>query len=85
MRLLLTIYWNWKVYKKVKFIFKKLDMEILMVRPYQFYFNQQTAANNFFQSNINIEHANELAIAEFDTMVEQLRAHQIKLNVVQDT
>jgi hypothetical protein len=60
-------------------------MEILMVRPYQFYFNQQTAANNFFQSNINIENANELAIAEFDAMVEKLRAHHIKVNVVQDT
>jgi hypothetical protein len=60
-------------------------MEILMVRPYQFYFNQQTAANNFFQSNINIKNANELAIAEFDAMVEKLRAHQIKVNVVQDT
>jgi len=60
-------------------------MEILMVRPFQFYFNQQTAANNFFQSNIHIENANELAIAEFDAMVEQLRAHQIKVNVVQDT
>ena len=56
-----------------------------MVRPYQFYFNQQTAANNFFQSNINIENANELAIAEFDAMVETLRANQIKVNVVQDT
>jgi hypothetical protein len=56
-----------------------------MVRPFQFYFNQQTAANNFFQSNINIENANELAIAEFDAMVEKLRAHQIKVNVVQDT
>ena len=60
-------------------------MEILMVRPYQFYFNQQTAANNFFQSNINIENANELAIAEFDAMVEKLRDHQIKVNVIQDT
>ena len=60
-------------------------MEILMVRPYQFYFNQQTASNNFFQSNINIENANELAIAEFDTMVEKLRAHQILVKVVQDT
>jgi len=60
-------------------------MEILMVRPYQFYFNQQTASNNFFQSNINIENANELAIAEFDAMVEKLRAHQIIVNVVQDT
>ena len=60
-------------------------MEILMVRPFQFYFNQQTAANNFFQSNIHIENANELAIAEFDAMVEQLRAHQIKVKVVQDT
>ena len=56
-----------------------------MVRPFQFYFNQQTAVNNFFQSNINIENANELAIAEFDAMVEQLRAHQIKVKVVQDT
>ena len=60
-------------------------MEILMVRPYQFYFNQQTAANNFFQSNINIENANELAIAEFDTMVERLRSHQIEVKVIQDT
>jgi hypothetical protein len=60
-------------------------MEILMVRPFQFYFNQQTAANNFFQSNIDIENANELAIAEFDAMVEQLGAHQIKVNVIQDT
>jgi len=60
-------------------------MEILMVRPYQFYFNQQTAANNFFQSNINIENANELAIAEFDTMVEKLLAHQIKVKVIQDS
>ena len=56
-----------------------------MVRPYQFYFNQQTASNNFFQSNINIENANELAIAEFDTMVVKLRAHQILVKVVQDT
>jgi len=60
-------------------------MEILKVRPYQFYFNQQTAANNFFQSNIIIENANALAIAEFDAMVKQLRAHQIKVNVLQDT
>ncbi len=60
-------------------------MEILMVRPFQFYFNQQTAANNFFQSNINIENSNELAIAEFDAMVEQLRTHKIKVQVVQDT
>lgn len=56
-----------------------------MVRPFQFYFNQQTAANNFFQSNINIENSNELAIAEFDAMVEQLRTHKIKVQVVQDT
>jgi hypothetical protein len=60
-------------------------MEILMVRPYQFYFNQQTASNNFFQSNVNIENANELAIAEFDAMVDQLHQHQIKVKVVQDT
>jgi hypothetical protein len=60
-------------------------MEILMVRPYQFFFNKQTATNNFFQSNINIENANELAIAEFDAMVEQLSAYQIEVKVIQDT
>jgi hypothetical protein len=60
-------------------------MEILMVRPYQFYFNQQTAANNFIQSNNNIENANELAFAEFDKLVEKLREHQIKVYVVHDT
>jgi hypothetical protein len=60
-------------------------MEILMIRPFQFYFNQQTASNNFFQSNINIENANELAIAEFDSMVEQLRANHITVKVIQDT
>jgi hypothetical protein len=56
-----------------------------MVRPYQFYYNPQTASNNFFQSDSNIDNANELAIAEFDAMVKQLRAHQIKVKVVQDT
>jgi len=56
-----------------------------MIRPFQFYFNQQTASNNFFQSNINIENANELAIAEFDSMVEQLRANHITVKVIQDT
>jgi hypothetical protein len=60
-------------------------MEILMVRPYQFYFNHQTAANNFFQSDAKIENANELAIIEFDIMVEQLRAHQIDVKVIQDS
>ena len=60
-------------------------MEILMVRPYQFFFNKQTATNNFFQSNINIENANELAIAEFDAMVVQLSANEIKVKVIQDT
>jgi len=60
-------------------------MEILMIRPYQFYFNKQTASNNFFQSNIEIENANELAIAEFDNMVNILRTLQIKVKVVQDT
>jgi len=60
-------------------------MEILMIRPYQFYFNTETASNNFFQSNHTIENANELAIAEFDNMVKLLRAQKIKVVVIQDT
>lgn len=60
-------------------------MEILMVRPYQFYYNKQTAVNNFFQSNCSLENIPLLAITEFDRMVEKLRAYDIKVIVIQDT
>ena len=58
-----------------------------MVRPAAFGFNAETAANNYFQSNPNIEH-NELqqkALTEFDNMVQTLRSHAINVLVIEDT
>ena len=58
-----------------------------MVRPAAFGFNAETAANNYFQSNPNIEN-NELqqkALTEFDNMVQTLRSHAINVLVIEDT
>lgn len=58
---------------------------ILMIRPISFGFNEETAANNYFQqkpgSNLNIQQA---AIEEFDKMVEILRTNQIDVLVFDD-
>ncbi|MBK9108087.1 MAG: amidinotransferase [Saprospiraceae bacterium] len=64
---------------------KQLTNKILMVRPANFGFNQQTAASNSFQQqdgdSIN---TNTLAIAEFDRMVNQLQVNGIQVIVIQD-
>jgi hypothetical protein len=60
---------------------------ILMVRPAAFGFNEETAANNFFQTN-STSSQNELqqkALAEFDNMVAMLRSHDIDVLVIDDT
>jgi hypothetical protein len=60
---------------------------ILMVRPAAFGFNEETAANNFFQTN-SASSQNELqqkALAEFDNMVAMLRNHVIDVLVIDDT
>jgi hypothetical protein len=60
---------------------------ILMIRPAAFAFNEQTAANNFFQSRDAATEANlqELVLTEFDNMVHQLVAHDIEAIVIDDT
>ncbi len=59
---------------------------ILMVRPCAFGYNPETAVNNYFQvpmpSSGNIQ---EMALAEFDKMVNALRANDINVLVVDDT
>lgn len=59
---------------------------ILMVRPCAFGYNPETAVNNYFQvpmpSSGNIQ---EMALAEFDKMVNVLRANDINVLVVDDT
>jgi hypothetical protein len=59
-----------------------------MIRPANFGFNEQTAANNSFQSTDVIRDAQELktvAKQEFDEMVEILRSKGIQITVIEDT
>jgi hypothetical protein len=58
---------------------------IIMVRPAHFGFNVETAESNKFQQSITLEGANELALAEFDSMVETLRNNDIEVLVLEDT
>lgn len=63
-----------------------LASTILMIRPAAFGYNEQTAANNFFQSQS--EHATDLqqqVLAEFDNMTQQLVEHDIEVIVIEDT
>lgn len=60
---------------------------ILMVRPAAFGFNEETAANNYFQTNpgISKEVLHQKALAEFDNMVQLLRNGEIDVLVMDDT
>lgn len=58
---------------------------ILMVRPFFFRRNEETAVNNFFQAeNERTDRLSDLAVAEFDNFVKILKAAAIKVFVVQD-
>ena len=58
-----------------------------MVRPAAFGFNEETAANNYFQTNpkISKEEIQQKALTEFDNMVQTLRSHNINVLVIEDT
>jgi hypothetical protein len=60
---------------------------VMMVCPAAFGFNEETAKSNSFQQEINgsREHILELAVDEFDRAVNQLRANDIHVLVVEDT
>jgi hypothetical protein len=58
---------------------------ILMIRPLQFGFNEQTAASNAFQSyGADMSSVQSNAVSEFDKMVDILRAHDIDVIVFND-
>ena len=58
-----------------------------MIRPANFQFNEETAANNAFQTagEYDNEAVKNKALEEFDAMVEVLRSKGITVEVVQDT
>lgn len=67
---------------------QQLTNQILMIRPANFGFNDQTAANNAFQSTdtvADIDALKQIARTEFDVMVNLLRSKGIHVTVIEDT
>jgi len=58
---------------------------IMMIEPVSFGFNEETAANNYFQKKEQIDDAQSKALLEFKRFVEQLQSQDIEVLVVQDT
>lgn len=61
---------------------------ILMVRPANFGFNEETAASNAFQStsdSFSNEEAQNLAREEYDAFVQNLRSFGVNVIVIEDT
>jgi hypothetical protein len=56
---------------------------LMMIRPKNFRFNEQTSSSNSFQNNVWID-VKAVVLNEFDQMVSCLRAKQIKVEVVED-
>lgn len=57
----------------------------MMVRPFQFRKNEDTAINNYFQTEENsTPRTQELALAEFNALVKALESHGIRVVVVPD-
>ena len=66
---------------------KNITNKILMVRPALFGFNEETDINNHYQKKDNkpVQEIQNLALYEFDKMVEKLKKVGIDVKVMQDT
>lgn len=59
---------------------------ILMIRPVNFGFNEQTAGSNAFQNrNAAQQEVQDKALAEFDNLVNVLRGNSVEVIVIDDT
>ena len=63
----------------------QITNSILMIRPVNFFMNQQTAVNNYFQESIEGIDINQKAQLEFDGFVKSLREVGVQVIVVDDT
>jgi hypothetical protein len=65
---------------------RQITDTILMVRPVAFRMNEQTAVNNYFQEDLQLENdkINKKAQEEFDAFVEKLQAVGVNVIVVDD-
>ena len=62
--------------------------KVMMVRPANFGFNEETAKNNSFQANIfglTPEEISSRAVVEFDQLVQKMVDHGIQVEIIQDT
>ncbi len=60
--------------------------EILMIKPINFGFNEETATSNAFQNrNSEKNGVQEKALTEFNNMVEVLRQNGVNVTVIEDT
>ncbi|WP_298626170.1 arginine deiminase-related protein [uncultured Legionella sp.] len=55
---------------------------VLMVPPHTFQFNQETSASNSFQSTLSISNAADLALFEFNNMVDTLRNEGVNVLIL---
>lgn len=58
---------------------------ILMIRPVDFKFNEQTAGNNMFQQASEQSNVQQQALQEFDGFVTMLRSNGVDVTVINDT
>lgn len=62
-----------------------ISKRVLMVRPFAFGYNPQTAVNNLFQLKTTSEAIAKKALHEFDVLVTILQTKGVEVHVVQDT
>jgi hypothetical protein len=67
--------------------FSHSPRSLMMIRPAAFGFNPETAVSNVFQQKgtADPESVSGMALKEFDRMVELLMAHEIDVNVFEDS
>jgi hypothetical protein len=58
---------------------------LLMIRPVDFKFNEQTAGNNKFQVASASADVQQQALTEFDSFVDLLRKNEVDVTVIDDT
>ncbi|OWK70703.1 citrulline utilization hydrolase CtlX [Pedobacter sp. AJM] len=63
----------------------QITKHLLMIRPVDFKFNEQTAGNNKFQVASGQSDVQSLALNEFDGFVDLLRKNDVDVTVVDDT
>jgi hypothetical protein len=75
--------------KRITKMRSQTTSNILMIRPVNFGFNQETAESNAFQNaefgEQNKDQSQQIALKEFDEMVNQLRKSGVNVIVIDDT